>query len=70
MLYLTPLFQAKRRIERLASVSRQLTDTCKRYPWLAIPLLPPHLVVRWLSRREYERLNTLGYPLTRQRNRI
>lgn len=69
MLYLTPLFKAKRRIERLASVSRQLTETSKRYPWLTLPLLPPHLVVRWLSRREYERLNDLGYPLTRSRSR-
>jgi len=70
VLYLTPLFKAKRRIERLASVSRQLTETSKLYPWLAIPLLPPHLVVRWLSRREYERLSNLGYPLTRKRARV
>ena len=70
MLYLTPLLKAKRRIDRLAVVSRRLTDTCKRYPWLSLPLLPPHLALRWLSRREYERLNTLGYPLTRQRNRL
>ena len=70
MLYLTPLLKAKRRIERLANVSRKIVQTSKQHPWLALPLLPPHLVVRWLSRREYERLNTLGYPLTRQRARL
>lgn len=69
MLYLTPLLKAKRRIERLATISRQITDTTKRYPWLSVPLLPPHLAVRWLSWREYQRLNNLGYPLTRTRTR-
>lgn len=70
MLYLTPLIKAKHRIERLASISRRIVDTSKRYPWLSIPLLPPHAVVRWLSRREYNKLNDLGYPLTRQRARV
>lgn len=70
MLYLTPLLKAKRRIERLASVSQQIAATSRRHPWLSLPLLPPHLVVRWLSRREYERLNNLGYPLTRRHSRV
>ena len=70
MLYLTPLLKAKRRIERLATVSRRIVETSKRHPWLSIPLLPPHLVVRWLSRREYQRLNNLGYPLTRHHSRV
>lgn len=70
MLYLTPLLKAKRRIDRLATISRQITDTTLRYPWLSVPLLPPHLAVRWLSRREYQRLNNLGYPLTRTRTRV
>lgn len=70
MLYLTPLLKAKHRIERLASISRRIVDTSKRYPWLSIPLLPPHLVVRWLSGREYNRLNNMGYPLTRQRAKV
>jgi hypothetical protein len=70
VLYLTPLLKAKHRIERFASISRRIVDTSKRHPWLSIPLLPPHLLVRWLSRREYDRLNDLGYPLTRQRTRV
>lgn len=70
MLYLTPLLKAKRRIERLATVSRHIVETSKRHPWLSIPLLPPHLMVRWLSRREYQRLNNLGYPLTRHHSRV
>ena len=70
MLYLTPLLKAKRRIERLTSVSRRITQASKAYPWLSIPLLPPHLIIRWLSRREYTRLNELGYPLTRRRGRV
>jgi len=70
VLYLTPLLKAKRRIERLATVSRRIVETSQRHPWLSIPLLPPHLVVRWLSRREYQRLNNLGYPLTRHHSRV
>lgn len=70
MLHLTPLLKAKRRIERLTTVSHRIVDTSKRHPWLSLPLLPPHLLVRWLSRREYERLNNLGYPLTRQHSRV
>lgn len=69
MLHLTPLLQAKHRIEHLASISRRIVDTSKRHPWLSMPLLPPHLVVRWLSQREYAKLNDLGYPLTRHRPR-
>ena len=70
MLHLTPLLKAKHRIERLASISRRIVDTSKRHPWLSIPLLPPHAVVRWLSWREFNRLNDLGYPLTRQRTKV
>jgi hypothetical protein len=70
VLYLTPLIKAKRRIERLTTLSRRIVTTAQRHPWLSLPLLPPHLLVRWLSNREYKRIGTMGYPLTRTRTRI
>ena len=69
MLYLSPLIKAKARIDRLTDLSRQITRTAKRYPWLSPALLPPHLLVRWLNRREVDRLNSIGYPLTRAQHR-
>lgn len=69
MLYLSPLLKAKARIDRLTALSRQITRTAQQHPWLSPVLLPPHLLLRWLSQREFERLNAIGYPLTRAANR-
>ncbi len=65
MLYLSPLIKAKARIDRLTSLSRQITRTAQHHPWLSPFLIPPHLLVRWLNEREIHRLQTIGYPLTR-----
>lgn len=69
MLYLSPLMTAKRRIDRFSSLSRQLVTTSRNHPWLALPLLPPHALLRWLTHREYQKLNQLGYPLTRAKTK-
>jgi hypothetical protein len=69
VLYLSPLIKAKARIDRLTSLSRQITRTAQHHPWLSPLLIPPHLVVRWLNTRELRRLQTIGYPLTRASRR-
>jgi len=63
VLYLSPLIKAKARIDRLTDLSRQITRTARRYPWLSPALLPPHVLVLWLNRREVKKLDALGYPV-------
>jgi hypothetical protein len=69
VLYLSPLIKAKARIDRLTDISRHITQAAKRHPWLSPALLAPHLLVRWLNRREIDRLQHIGYPLTRSKRR-
>ena len=63
LLHLYPLIKAQTRIDRLIRISERITNTARQHPWLSVPLLPPHLLVRWLNRREINKLNRLGYPV-------
>jgi hypothetical protein len=69
VLYLSPLLKAKSRIDRLTGISRKITSVAKHYPWLGPALIAPHYLVRWLNRREIDRLHHIGYPLTRSNHR-
>lgn len=63
MLHLYPLIRAQTRINQLTQISERITRTARQYPWLSVPLLPPHLLVRWLNKRELRKLDRLGYPI-------
>jgi predicted TIM-barrel fold metal-dependent hydrolase len=59
MLHLTPFLQAKARIDRLARYSSRIRSLARRYPALAYPLLPPHALLLWLTRREQNKISRL-----------
>jgi|DEB0MinimDraft_6_1074348.scaffolds.fasta_scaffold05968_3 hypothetical protein len=59
MLHLTPFLQAKTRIDRLNRYSSRIRDLAHRHPALVWPLLPPHALLLWLTRREQRKVSRL-----------
>jgi|LauGreDrversion4_2_1035121.scaffolds.fasta_scaffold1974811_2 hypothetical protein len=63
VLRLKPLLTAKRRLDRLSTLSRQVLLLSYRAPLLALPLIPLQLLLRFLSFSIYANLHRQGYPL-------
>lgn len=59
MLHLTPFLHAKQRIDRLERYSSRIRGLAKRYPALVWPLIPPHALLLWLTRREQSKISRL-----------
>lgn len=66
MLRLYPLLRAKARLDRFLLAANAVHGLAMRHSLLATPLLPAALALRFLCRREIQRLEQQGYPV-RQR---
>lgn len=60
---LKPLLTARRRLDRLSTLSRQVLLLSYRAPLLALLLIPVQLLLRFLSFSIYANLHRQGYPL-------